>query len=104
MKNWEDEPITDLDLELEAMLEKATPVKGRAAKNLTIVFSVRLSPGELDEFNAAAKAGGMNLSEFMRAATRAAIQGELDLSKASALGEVKEKVRELNEAIEKLTA
>jgi hypothetical protein len=104
MTNWEDEPITDLDRELEAMLEKATPVKGQVSKNLRFVYSIRLSPAELDEFSRAAQARGLSVSEFMRAAAKAALHAELDLTKASALGELKEKARELNEAIEKLTA
>lgn len=104
MTNWEDEPITELDRELEAMLEKATPVKGRVSKNLRFVYSVRLTPGELDQFSRAAQARSISVSELMRAATQAAIQGNVDLEKAQAVGELKEKARELNEAIERLTA
>lgn len=104
MKNWEDEPITDLDLELAAKLDKATPVKARVSKDLKMVYSVRLSRREVEEFTAAAQARNMNLSEFLRAAAQTVAQGDVDLSNAQAVGELKEKARELNEAIERLTA
>lgn len=104
MKDWENEPITDLDLELAAMMEKATPIKGTVAKDLKMVFSVRLSRREVEDFSAAARERGMNLSEFLRAAAQAATQGNVDLAKTQAMSELREKARELNEAIEKLTA
>jgi hypothetical protein len=69
-----------------------------------MVFSVRLSRHEVEEFSAAARARKMNLSEFLRAAAQAVAQGDVDVSKAEAVGEVKEKARQLNEAIERLTA
>jgi uncharacterized protein (DUF1778 family) len=103
-KNYEEEPITDLDRELAAMLEKATPVKGRVSKNLRFVYSIRLSPDELDEFSRAAQTRGMSVSDFMRTAAKVALQNDLDLNKAKAVSEIKEKARELNEAIERLTA
>jgi len=104
MTNWEDEPITELDRELEAMMEKATPVKGRVSKNLRFVYSLRLTPAELDTFSRAAKARGMTVSEFLRAAAQAATQEDVDLTKSQAVTELMTKARELNEAIERLTA
>ena len=99
-----DEPITDMDLKLAAMMEKAIPVKGSVSKDLRMVFSVRLSRQEVEDFSAAARARGMNLSEFLRAAAQTVAQGDMDVTKAEALGEVKEKAVALTKAIEKLTA
>jgi hypothetical protein len=104
MNDFTDAEIANLDAGLENLLEAATPVVARVHKTGSVVYSLRIEPKELDEFYAAARERGISLSEFMRSATRAAIQGNLDLEKASALGEVKEKARELNQAIERLTA
>ncbi len=93
-----------LDEDLEQLLSEATPVRARVGKNPTVVFSVRLPARDIDDFGAAARASGMSLSEFMRLATRAAISGDVDLAKSKAVGDVKAKARELNEAIDRLTA
>ncbi len=104
MTDWENEPVTYLDLELAAMLEKATPIKGTVAKDLKMVFSVRLSRREVEDFSKAATAHGMNLSEFLRAAAQAAVHDNVDVTKAQTVGEIKQKARELTEAIDRLTA
>src|SRR5687767_2582265 len=104
MKQPTKDEIVQLDRELESLLESAIPVKARVAKNPSHVFSIRLSSKDLREFSRAASERNMTLSDFMRSATRAAIQGDVDLDKAKAVGEIKEKVRELTEAIDRLTA
>lgn len=74
MTDFTEKELARLDRELESLLETATPVRARVAKNASLVFSIRLTGKELDEFSAAAKARGMTLSEFMRSATREALK------------------------------
>jgi hypothetical protein len=86
-------------------LEGLVPVKARVAKNPRAVYSVRLSFAELSEIESAAKKHGLSISEFMRQASLAAASGEQDLAageRASTVHAVREKARELYEAVEKL--
>ena len=80
-------------------------MKGRAAKDVRSVFSVRLNFGELGQIEAAAKARRLTISEFMRRASLAAAAGEYDPAKgehAAAVLAVREKARDLYDAVEKL--
>jgi hypothetical protein len=83
-------------------LEGYSPVKARVSKNLSVTYAIRLSPGEYSEFSAAAKARNMTLADFMRAAARGVVTGEIDVTKAAAIGTAREKVRELAEALRQL--
>ena len=80
-------------------------VKARVSEEPRAVFSVRLRSGELSEIARGAEAQGLTISEFMRQASLAAARGYVDLKageQAQALHAVREKARELYEAVEKL--
>ena len=106
MKSYEEmareaEAVKDTEAELEGLV----PVKARVSKDPRSVYSVRLRFGELSEIIGAAKQRGVTTSEFMRLASLAAARGYLDLKageQAQALLAVREKARELYEAVEKL--
>jgi hypothetical protein len=106
MKNYDEmvreaEEFMGTDRELEGLV----PVKARVANPVRHVYSVRMSGKELDEISDAAKARGMTTSEFMRKAAMAAVHGELDLNAEehrAALHAVRERAKELYEAVEKL--
>jgi len=86
-------------------MEGLVPVKAKVSKDPRSVFSVRLRFGELSEISKAAETRGMTISEFMRQASLAAARGEVDLragERAQTLLAVREKARELYEAVEKL--
>src|SRR5687768_18561375 len=108
MKNYEDmvreaEEFKDTERELEGLV----PVKARVANPVRHVYSVRMSGKELTEIGRAADSRGMTISEFMRQAAMAAVQGDLDLKVGehrAALLAVRERARELYEAVEKLEA
>jgi uncharacterized protein (DUF1778 family) len=88
-------------------LEGLVPVKARVAKDIRHVFSVRMSAKELTEISEAAAKRGMTVSDFMRQASLAAAQGALGLDagrQATAVNAVREKARELYEAVEQLDA
>ncbi len=86
-------------------LEGLVPVKARVSRDPRSVYSVRLRFEELDEIAKAAKERGVTISEFMRLASLSAARGYVDLragEQAQALQAVREKARELYEAVEKL--
>ena len=86
-------------------LEGLVPVKARVAKPVRAVYSVRMSSPELTAISEAAKQRGVTVSEFMRLAAIAAASDQVDLAvgeQATALLAVREKARELYEAVEKL--
>ncbi len=97
----EAEEVKDTERELEGLV----PVKARVAKNPRAVYSVRLSFEELSRIEKAAKQRGLSISEFMRQASLAAANGEQDLAageQAAAVLAVREKARDLYNAVEKL--
>jgi hypothetical protein len=61
-----------------------------------------MSPAEYRAYSDAAKAKGMRLADYIRNLLRAAQDGQLDLDKAAAIGVIREKTRELAEAVGKL--
>ena len=80
-------------------------VTARVSKDPRAVFSIRLRSKELSEIAKAAEANSLTISEFMRQASLSAARGEVDLKygeQAQALLAVREKARELYEAVEKL--
>jgi uncharacterized protein (DUF1778 family) len=83
-------------------LEGWEPIAARIAKAPRAVYGLRLSAEEYKEISAAAEARGMTMSDFLRSAARAAIDGDVDVEKAAALTIVKQKARELGEAVERL--
>jgi hypothetical protein len=86
-------------------MEGLVRVKARVSKDPRAVFSVRLRSGELSEIARAADAHAVTVSEFMRMASLAVARGEADLTpgeQAQALLAVREKARELYEAVERL--
>lgn len=97
----EEEIIADFDDRVESGrdLEGFTEVPGRVSKKLSVVYSLRLSPDEYKLFEEAAQARGMRLSDFLRASALGAVEGTIDAEKAAAMSVVKEKVRELSEAV-----
>ncbi|HLG11040.1 MAG TPA: hypothetical protein VI876_04705 [Dehalococcoidia bacterium] len=99
----EAEEVKDSERELEGLV----PVKARVAKTPRAVYSVRLSFPELTEITQAAKQRDMTVSDFMRQASLSASQGYLGLDagrQEAALLAVRERARELYEAVEKLEA
>jgi hypothetical protein len=106
MKSYEEmareaEAVKDTEAELEGLV----PVKARVSKDPRSVYSVRLRFGELSEIMKAAEQRGLTTSEFMRQASLSAARGEVDLKygeQAENLLAVREKARELYEAVQKL--
>jgi hypothetical protein len=97
----EAEAVKDTKEEIEGLV----PVRARVAKDVRHVFSLRMSAQEITEIFEAAKQRGMTMSDFMRQASLAAVHGERSLAagrQATALHAVREKARELYEAVEKL--
>ena len=106
MKNYE-EMVREAEefMGTERELEGLVPVKARVSKPVRHVYSVRMSGKELTEIGNAAQARGMTISEYMRRAAMAAVQGDLDLNageQRAALLAVRERAKELYEAVEKL--
>ena len=104
MPDSDREIIEDMERQFGAgkELEGYQKVKGRVSGNLSVTYAVRLTPEEYRQFNEAARAKGMTLADLMRSATRAALAGELDAERASALGKARETARELAETLSRL--
>ena len=108
MKSYEEmvreaEAVKDTEREIEGLV----PVKARVSRPVRAVYSVRMNSAELTEISEAAKQNDMTVSDFMRQASLAAAKGELSLDagkRATALHAVREKARELYEAVEGLDA
>jgi hypothetical protein len=86
------------EMESEKFLENLRPVRNVAKKPPRAVYSIRLSLDEAREFEAAAKARGLTMSDFLRSAAHTSIAADRD----SALGELRAKLRELNEAASRI--
>lgn len=98
----EAEAVKDTEQEVEGLV----PVKARVSKSVRAVYSVRMSSPELTEVSRAARQRGLTVSDFMRQASLAAAHGELGLEagrQEAALMAVREKARELYEAVEDLS-
>jgi hypothetical protein len=96
----DEEIIADLEKQIAEgrELEGYEPIEARVPKKLSVMYSVRLSPEEYAEFSDAAKARGMTMSDFMRAAARSVIDaGGGD--QAAVLGAARAKLDELAELI-----
>jgi hypothetical protein len=106
MKSYEEmvreaQQVKDAERELEGLV----PVKARLTKDVRHVFSLRIGAQELTEISQAAKERGMSTSDFMRQASLSAVRGDLDLKagkQATILQEVREKTRELTDALNRL--
>ena len=94
--------------ELEKILEEGTfekhykPVKVHSNGQRSVVYAIRFSPDEAEEFAKAATQRGITLADFLRNAARAAVDGQLDVDRSAALGEARKHARELNEALSRL--
>ena len=86
------------EMESETFLDGLRPVRNVSKKPPRAVYSIRLSLEEAQEFEAAANARGVTMSDFLRSAAHAAIASDRE----SALGELRTKIRELNEAASRL--
>jgi hypothetical protein len=86
------------DIESGEFFEGLKPVENVATKPPRVVHSLRLSAQEYLDFDAAAQARGMSLSDFLRAAAYASIEGDRD----KALHAVRVKAKELTEALNRL--
>lgn len=80
--------------------EPGREVKVRVARNLRNVYSLRIGADELDEIADAAEAEGQNVSEFIRNA--AIDRARRQKPDKSPIDEVREKARELSEAVSRL--
>jgi hypothetical protein len=86
------------DMENERFLKGLRPVRNVSKKPPRAVYSIRLSLDEAQQFEAAARARGLTMSEFLRAAGHASITADRE----TALGELRARIRELNEAVSRL--
>ena len=105
MKSYEEianeiDLLKDTDQELEGLL----PVKVRGSKNAGVVYSLRLTIDEFTRISSAARENGMTVAAYLRnAALAAADRPKLDQAKrAAALQEIREKTRQLAEAVGRL--
>ena len=82
------ELMADLEREIETDdFTRWTPVDIHVGKDLTISFIVRMSTEDYRELSRAAEGRGMRLDDLMYLATRAAIEGEIDVEKAAKAAE-----------------
>ena len=86
------------EMESEQFLEGLRPVRNISKKPPRAVYSIRLSLTEAQAFEKAARERGMTMSDFLRSAAQAAVAAERD----TALGELRSKLRELNDAASRL--
>ena len=86
------------EMESESFVDGLKPVRNIASRPPRAVYSIRLSLDEAQAFEAAAKARGMTMSDFLRTAAHTSIEADRE----SALGELRDKLRELNEAASRL--
>lgn len=98
MSNTDSDETLTREMESESFLQGLKPVHNASEKPPRAVYSLRLSIEEAIEFDEAARERGMTLSDFLRSSARAAIETDRE----SALGEVRQKVRELTTALNKL--
>jgi uncharacterized protein (DUF1778 family) len=108
---WPVKTYEEIAREYDAMKEAGTeldnlvPVKARVAKEPRAVFSVRMTPAELNIIESAAKKRGISISELIRTAALAAASEELDLTageRESALAEVRAQVKALAETVSRI--
>jgi hypothetical protein len=95
------EALKDTPAEVEGLIR----VKAKGTKHAGVVYSLRLTGDEFLRISAAAKASGMTLAAYLRSAALLAADGPQkpeDAEKAVALQEVREKTRELAEAVQRL--
>jgi hypothetical protein len=104
MQKPDKEMIEEMDAIIEAGTEAEhfVPIQAKPSKNLSVTYAIRLSPEEYETFTDAARARAMTLATFMRSAVHGAIAGEIDVQKAAALSNAREKARELAEALSQL--
>jgi hypothetical protein len=86
------------EMESKSFLDGLKPVRNISKKPPRAVYSIRLSLEEAQEFESAAKARGMTMSDFLRSAAHASISSDRE----AAVGELRTKIRELNEAASRL--
>ncbi len=86
------------DISSGRFLEGLKHVKNVNAKPPRAVYSLRLSLEEAQEFEAAAKLRGVTMSDFLRSAARASLEAD----KTSAIGEARQKARELTDALSRI--
>ena len=106
MKSYDDlvreaESVKDTEAELEGLV----PVKARVAANPGVVYSLRLSRDEMDRISDAAARQGVSVAAFLRMAALAAVEGQVgseSAERAVTLQEVRERARELAEAVSRL--
>lgn len=98
----------EVDERMRKAIEEGRELEGwsaadiKVAKSPRAVYGLRLSLQEYEDIAAAAASKGMTMSDFLRSAARAAIEGDLDVEKAAALATIREKTRELTEAVSRL--
>jgi cytidylate kinase len=92
MNESDDDIIRDIEAQNAGgrELEGAQRIPGTVSKNLTVTYTLRMTPQEYSTFNAAAKARGMKLADFTRAALHAAIAGEINPEQVAAMAEMRE--------------
>jgi hypothetical protein len=86
------------DIESGRFLKDLHPVRNVAARPPRAVYTLRLSPEEAQEFEAAAKARGVTFSDFLRSCAHASLEADRNTT----LGDVRKKARALAEAIKRL--
>jgi hypothetical protein len=106
MKNYDEvvreaEAFKDTQQEIEGLV----PVRARLSENPGVVYSLRLSRAEMDRISEAAGRQGVKVSAFLRMAALAAAEQAIspeEAAKAAALQEVREKTRDLADAVSRL--
>ena len=108
---WPVKTYEEIAREYDAMKEAGTeldnlvPVKARVAKEPRDVFSIRMTPAELNTIEVAAKKRGVSISALIRTAALAAASEELDLTageRESAIAEVRAQVKALADTVSRI--
>jgi hypothetical protein len=68
-------------------LEGLVPVKGRVAKDVRAVFSLRLAPAELEEITNAASLQGIKVGDFIR---QSALKGAREVTSGTRLAKARD--------------
>lgn len=83
--------------------KKPRQIRSRRGAGPSTIFSLRLTGEELTKIARAAQARDVTVSDFIRRATMAAVENNTLPEESTALDEIREKVRELAETVNRLS-
>ena len=82
--------------------KKPRSIRSRRGAGPSTMFSLRLTGEELTRIAEAARAKEITVSEFIRKATMAVVDGDVSLQETANLDEVRAKARDLAETVDRI--